>query len=84
MDIPIWLLNWTDWITHESQKVDDQAVNSQPVVREALEQIESTHSSQNVCCMTSRAENSEPTAFLGRSKRFETMSKGIAGLFMSC
>jgi hypothetical protein len=41
MDIPICLLNSTDRTTHEPQKVDIQAVNSQRVVSEASEEMES-------------------------------------------
>jgi hypothetical protein len=83
MDIPIWVLNSTDWITHESQKVDMQAVNSQPVVQEASEQMKSPRGSHSVCLKAAGAENSGPTASLGHRERFVTMSKRIAGLFVS-
>jgi hypothetical protein len=47
MDFPFWLLNSTDWSIHKSQKVDSQAVNSQPVVQETSEQMESLRGRQN-------------------------------------
>jgi hypothetical protein len=80
MDIPNCLLNLTVWIIHEYQEVDIQAVNSQSVMWEASEQMESPRGSQNDHRKTARAENSEPTGFLGRRERFKTMSKGIARL----
>jgi hypothetical protein len=84
MDIPNWLLNSIDWIAYDFRKVDIQTMNSQPVVRDESEQMKPPWTSQSVYCKTSRVENSEPTAFLGRRERFRTMSKGIVGLFMSC
>jgi hypothetical protein len=51
----------------------------QSVVREASDQTGSPRGSQSVRRKTARAENSEPTAFLGRRERFGVMSKGIAG-----
>jgi hypothetical protein len=84
MDIPIWPLNLTAWITYEHQKVDIQIVNLQPIVQEASEQMEPPRGSQSICRKADPAENSEPTAFLGRRKGFGTMSEGIAGLFVGC
>jgi hypothetical protein len=81
--IPNSPLNSTDRITHESQKVDIQAANSQPAVREASEQMESRRGSQSIRCKTRLAENSEPSTFLGGRERFGMMSKGIARLFVS-
>jgi hypothetical protein len=48
MDIPNGPLNSTDKLIHESQEVDAQAANSQPVVREASKQMESHRGSQSV------------------------------------
>jgi hypothetical protein len=64
MDIANCLLNSADRITHESQKADIQTVNSQPVVREASEQMDSPRGSQSVRRKTTRTENSDRTAFL--------------------
>jgi hypothetical protein len=70
-------LNSTDCIAHGSQKANIQTVNSQPVVREASEQMESLWSSQSVWRKITQAENSEPIAFLCRRDKFGTLSNGI-------
>jgi hypothetical protein len=77
MDIPNCLLHLTDRIIHGSHKADVQAVNSQSVIWEASEQVKSPRGSQCARRKTARAENSEPTAFLGHRARFGTMPKGI-------
>jgi hypothetical protein len=48
MDIPRWLLNSTDWIAHEFQKVEIQAANQRMVVRQGSTLIISPWGGQNV------------------------------------
>jgi hypothetical protein len=70
MDIPNWRLNASDRITQKSSEVDIQAVNSQPAVQEASEQMKSPWGSQSVRRKTTWAENSESIDFLGHRERF--------------
>jgi hypothetical protein len=79
MDIPNWLLNLTNKIIHESQKMEIPAVNSRPVVWNGAEQMKSPWGSQSVHRKTARAEKSERTGFCGRGERYGTMLKGIPG-----
>jgi hypothetical protein len=48
MDIPNLFHNSSGRITHEFQKAGIEALNQRTVVREALEQIDSPQSNQNV------------------------------------
>jgi hypothetical protein len=75
MDIPNSPLNSTNRIVHESQKVDIQEVNSQPVAWKAIKHMQSPRGSQSIRRKTARTENSESTAFLGRKERSGRVSK---------
>jgi hypothetical protein len=68
MDIPNWPLNSTDMITYESERVNTQAVNSQPVMQEASKQIESPRGSQSVRRQTRRPRIQDPSSFSGAGK----------------
>jgi hypothetical protein len=84
MDIPKVLLNSTDKITKENQKMEMQAFNQHPVARETREQIDSLRSRQSVRLESQRGlESSEGTDLFGHRGSIGAISKGIVRVFFS-